>query len=127
MPALDSYDELAHTLCTKEDIERERAYQETLLPTSKGLLQFDIVSRQRMADAMFTLVPEDVNSVVFWKMADNKSIPLRHAQLKDLIEEATQLASARTVRMFTLAHEFKSKLASGYKLTLRDIHEEKWK
>ena len=126
MPALGSYDELAHTFCEKEDIEQERGRQESLIPTSRGLLQFDTLSRQRMMDALTTLVPEDVNSVVFWKMGDNTSVPLRHVQLKDLIEEASKLASARTVQMFTIAHEFKNKLAAGHKLTLRDISADKW-
>lgn len=130
MPKLGKYDELAHQFASKQDVENARAAIESIVPTSRGPLQFDMVSRQRLQDVLRTLSPEALSHEqayqVPWRMADNQITAFTYVELRDLITEAESLAGPRAISAFQKAQEFKAVLAAGGELTMRDISPENW-
>jgi len=126
MPALGKYDPLDHQFASKQDIEAARLRAESLVTTSKGKLQFDALSRQRMGDALRNMDPTDPNSVVSWRMADNGIKTMTHAQFSGVISEAELAVGSRSNQVFERSLEFKRKLSSGSAVTLRDIDQSNW-
>ena len=126
MPALGKHDPLAHKPASKRDVELARLKAESLILTSRGYLQFDSLSRQRMNDALRNMNSVDSTSVVSWMMADNSIQTMTYHQFFDLIYEAEQAAGARLNQVFERSLEFKRKLSSGSEVTLRDIDQSNW-
>lgn len=130
MPKLAKFDELAHQFATKEDVEAARLKAESVVVTSAGPIQFDLVSRTRMVDVLRTLSPEagpgDLGHDVAWTMADNSVIHFSYVGLRDIISEAESLVGPRALSAFQTAQTFKDTLASGGELTMRDIAPENW-
>lgn len=127
MPSLGEFDGLAQESATLQDIDAARLAAESVVQTSRGALQFDLVSRQRMNDVLMTLEPDNVNSAVTWIMADNSKQYLCYEELRDLHYEATTLIGLRIGRVFDIASELKERLRRGKVVTLRDISDEAWK
>lgn len=127
MSELGKYDALAHIPITLEDIKFARSEAEKIINTSKGALQYDVVSRQRMLDALISLDPEDHTSTVTWAMADNEQIQLNHVEMGLLIKEANCVIGPHSIMMFEKANYFKDLLNTGSTLTMRDIAPEAWK
>lgn len=132
MPKLGKYDELAHSPATLEDIEAARLKAESLVMTSKGPLQFDSASRQRLVDVLRVLSsdaePHEQRYQVSWKMADNSVWAYTFVELRDLIFEAESLVGPRVLSAFQKAQSLKERYKTeGYGVvTLRDISPENW-
>lgn len=127
MPSLGEFDGLAQESATLQDIDAARLAAESVVQTSRGAMQFDLVSRQRMNDVLMTLEPDNANSAVTWVMADNSKQYLCYEELRDLHYEATTLIGPRIGRVFDIASELKERLRRGKVVTLRDISDEAWK
>ena len=124
MPSLGSYDSLRQQEASTDDINAARDRAEKLVKTSKGVLQFDAQSEQRMRVVLASL--NGPGAKVHWKMADNSTVELSEASMSALIEEATVNMAARIQSVFARASLLKTKKNLGQVITLRDISEEQW-
>lgn len=124
MPSLGSYDALRQQEASTDDINVARDRAEKLVKTSKGVLQFDAQSEQRMRLVQASLT--EPGAQVQWKMADNSTVVLTEATMSALIEEATVNMAARIQSVFARASLLKTKKNLGQVVTLRDISEEQW-
>lgn len=124
MPSLGSYDALRQQEASTDDINAARDRAEKLVKTSKGILQFDAQSEQRMRVVLASL--NEPGAKVHWKMADNSTVELSEASMSALIEEATVNMAARIQTVFARASLLKTKKNLGQVVTLRDISEEQW-
>lgn len=124
MPSLGSYDALRQQEASTDDINEARDRAEKLVKTSKGVLQFDVQSEQRMRLVQASLT--EPGAQVQWKMADNSTVVLTEATMSALIEEATVNMAARIQSVFARASLLKTKKNLGQVVTLRDISEEQW-
>jgi hypothetical protein len=124
MPSLGSYDELRQQVASVEDINAARDSAEKLVKTSRGILQFDAQSEQRMRLVLASL--NGPGERVLWKMADNTTVELSETTMSALIEEATANMGARIQSVFARASLLKTKKNLGQVVTLRDISTEQW-
>ena len=127
MPALGSYDSLEHVEASLTDVNNARIEAEKLVPTSVGVLQYDVVSRQRLIDALNSLDTGDPTSTVTWGMADNSRVMFNHEELALLIKEANALIGTHSIRMYEKASYFKDLINIGSKVNMREIAPEAWK
>lgn len=123
MPSLGSYDILRQIEASIEEINAARDAAEFLVPTSRGFLQFDPRSKQRMEIAADQLLEGDS---LQWKMWDNSKITLTKQELFDLIREASGSLGVRMRKTFEYANELKARKERGDVVTLRDISPERW-
>ena len=123
MPSLGSYDALRQVQATIEEINAARDAAESLVPTSRGILQFDPRSKQRLEIAASQLF---AGETVQWKMADNSKVTLDKQELLNLIQEASGALVVRMRRTFEYSNELKARMERGDVVTLRDISLERW-
>ncbi|ATW57968.1 hypothetical protein CNR34_00035 [Pseudomonas phage nickie] len=125
MPSLGKHDELSVTRVHKGQIDEARAKYECHVETSKGVIQFGTDCQRRMNAVLLTLTPGKGDTVE-WKMADNSYVTLTFEELRDLINEAQNLAGPKLLSAFQYAQTLKGKLEAGGFVSERDIAPEKW-
>lgn len=123
MSSLGQYDSLQHKYVTKEDIDAAKEKAEEIIVTSKGRLQFDTLSRQRLNDVVKALTKDEVIS---WGMVGGQTVSLKKEELKKLIEEAEAISGTRAPKLYLKAKEFKDLISSGVRVTARDVCPEVW-
>lgn len=124
MPSLGKHDALAwREIREIDDIEIARKVHEYRVDTSKGMLQFDPTSKDRMYMILQTI---NEGGTVDWKMADNSTVTLNYESMSALIAEAESLVGPKLIRAHDYAQTLKTRFKIGGRVTQREVAPENW-
>lgn len=124
MPSLGKHDALAwREIREIDDIEIARKVHEYRVDTSKGVLQFDPTSKDRMYMVLQTI---NGGGTVDWQMADNSTVTLDYESMSALIAEAESLVGPKLIRAHDYAQTLKTRFKIGGRVTQRDVAPENW-
>lgn len=124
MPSLGKHDGLAWRIVESvEEIETARKTHEYRVDTSKGPLQFDPTSKDRMYMILQTI---NEGGAVEWKMADNSVVTLNYETMSALIAEAESLVGPKLLRAHDHAQRLKTRFRAGGRITQREVASENW-
>lgn len=123
MPELGEYDELSHTLASKEDIDNARLTAETLIPTKYGVLQYDLMSRQRITDA---IVANKGMDSISWRFLDNSEVLMSVTDFIEMDKDASLYVGPHSNSIFNKAKQLKDRLRAGGTVSLREIDADSW-
>jgi hypothetical protein len=124
MPSLGKHDALAwREIREIDDIEIARKVHEYRVDTSKGVLQFDPTSKDRMYMILQTI---NGGGTVDWQMADNSTVTLDYESMSALIAEAESLVGPKLIRAHDYAQTLKTRFKIGGRVTQREVSAENW-
>ena len=124
MPSLGKHDALAwRDIREIDDIEIARKVHEYRVDTSKGVLQFDPTSKDRMYMILQTI---NGGGTVDWQMADNSTVTLDYESMSALIAEAESLVGPKLIRAHDYAQKLKTRFKIGGRVTQREVSAENW-
>lgn len=124
MPSLGKHDALAwREIREIDDIEIARKVHEYRVDTSKGVLQFDPTSKDRMYMVLQTI---NGGGTVDWQMADNSTVTLDYESMSALIAEAESLVGPKLIRAHDYAQTLKTRFKIGGRVTQREVAPENW-
>ncbi|UKL14937.1 hypothetical protein hairong_031 [Pseudomonas phage hairong] len=124
MPSLGKHDALAwKQIFDIEEIETARKLSEYRVETSKGVLQFDPTSKDRMYMILQTI---NGGGTVDWQLVDNSTVTLDYESMSALIAEAESLVGPKLLRAHDYAQTLKTRFKIGGRVTRRDVAPENW-